>query len=35
MIGGERVANKICDVYKIKNIVNDKIYIGSSKDIKN
>ena len=35
MIGGERMANKICGVYKIKNIVNDKFYIGSSKDIKN
>lgn len=28
------MANKICGVYKIKNIVNDKFYIGSSKDIK-
>ena len=29
------MANKICGVYKIKNIINNKIYVGSSKDIKN
>lgn len=27
--------NKICGVYKITNLVNGKIYVGSSKDIKN
>ena len=35
MIGGERMASKICGVYKITNTVNGKIYVGSSKDIKN
>ena len=34
MIGGEKMGNKICGVYKITNIVNDKFYIGSSKDVK-
>ena len=34
MIGGEKMANKICGVYKITNIVNGKFYIGSSNDIK-
>lgn len=28
------MSNKICGVYKITNIANGKIYIGSSKDIK-
>ncbi len=28
------MANKICGVYKITNMVNNKIYIGSSKDVK-
>lgn len=29
------MANKICGVYKIVNIVNNKIYVGSSKDVEN
>lgn len=28
------MASKICGVYKITNIVNRKIYVGSSKDVK-
>lgn len=27
------MANKICGVYKISNIINGKLYVGSSKDI--
>lgn len=27
------MANKICGVYKITNTANDKIYVGSSKDV--
>ena len=29
------MADKICGVYKIVNTVNDKLYVGGSKDIKN
>lgn len=29
------MANKICGVYKIINVLNSKFYIGSSKDIQN
>ena len=29
------MANKICGVYKITNMINGKFYIGSSKNIKN
>ena len=29
------MANKVCGVYKITNTVNNKFYIGSSKDIEN
>jgi group I intron endonuclease len=34
MIGGEWM-NKICGVYKITNMINGKIYIGSSNNIYN
>ena len=29
------MARKLCGVYKITNVINDKFYIGSSKDIQN
>lgn len=29
------MSNKICGVYKITNIINGKLYVGSSKDIHN
>lgn len=35
MIGGNKMANKICGIYKITNNINGKFYIGSSNDIKN
>lgn len=34
MLGRDNMASKICGIYKITNTVNDKFYVGSSKDIK-
>ena len=35
MLGCDRMASKICGVYKITNMTNGKFYIGSSNNIKN